>query len=213
MLGIAGWNLFQGRRNPEPVDRRTSTLRGLGFVLALASSCGLATLHFSGGSFPNTAGGLLGTLAGDGLAQRHELPRRHAAAARRLARLGVALHRHLLARRDGPDRSRRAARDFVAAGPAVGRARREGRTRGEAGATGSRARRTEEGRGPQAAADRGAGAEGREERARREGKAGPDVREAGRHVAAGAVAARRRAGRGTAAIRPRRSRRCRASWN
>ena len=68
MLGIAGWNLFRGRRNPEPVDRRTSTLLGLGFVLALASSCGLATLHFSGGSFPNTAGGLLGTLAGDGLA-------------------------------------------------------------------------------------------------------------------------------------------------
>jgi S-DNA-T family DNA segregation ATPase FtsK/SpoIIIE len=68
MLGFAGWTLFQERRSPEPLDRRTAILRGAGFVLALASSCGLATLHFADGSFPNTAGGLFGTLAGDGLA-------------------------------------------------------------------------------------------------------------------------------------------------
>jgi len=68
MLGFAGWSLFQERRSAEPIDRRTTTLRGLGFVLALASSCGLATLHFSGASFPNTAGGLLGALVGEGLA-------------------------------------------------------------------------------------------------------------------------------------------------
>ncbi|MGB5103999.1 MAG: DNA translocase FtsK 4TM domain-containing protein [Steroidobacteraceae bacterium] len=68
MLGFAGWSLFQDRRSAEPIDRRTTALRGLGFVLALASSCGLATLHFSGASFPNTAGGLLGALVGEGLA-------------------------------------------------------------------------------------------------------------------------------------------------
>jgi len=68
MLGFAGWTLFQERRSEEPMDRRALSLRGIGFVLALASSCGLATLHFAGGSFPNTAGGLLGTLTGDGLA-------------------------------------------------------------------------------------------------------------------------------------------------
>jgi S-DNA-T family DNA segregation ATPase FtsK/SpoIIIE len=68
MLGLAGWTLFQERRSEEPIDRRTATLRGIGFLLALVTSCGLATLHFSNGSFPNTAGGLLGTLVGNGLA-------------------------------------------------------------------------------------------------------------------------------------------------
>jgi len=68
VLGFAGWVLFQERRSAEPIDRRSIGLRGLGFVLALASSCGLATLHFSGASFPNSAGGLLGALLGDGLA-------------------------------------------------------------------------------------------------------------------------------------------------
>jgi DNA segregation ATPase FtsK/SpoIIIE, S-DNA-T family len=68
MLAFAGWTLFQDRRSKEPFDRRTSTLRGLGFVLAMASSCGLATLHFDGGSLPNSAGGLVGSLVGDRLA-------------------------------------------------------------------------------------------------------------------------------------------------
>ena len=47
---------------------RSASFRGLGFFLALASSCGLATLHFSGDSFPNTAGGVVGSLLGEGLA-------------------------------------------------------------------------------------------------------------------------------------------------
>ena len=69
MLAFAGWTLFQERRSAEPIDRRASTLRGVGFVLALASSCGLATLHFDGGSLPYSAGGQVGTLVGDGLAR------------------------------------------------------------------------------------------------------------------------------------------------
>ncbi len=69
MLGFAGWALFQERRSQEPIDRRTATIRVVGFILALASSCGLATLHFAGASLPNTAGGLLGSLVGDGLAK------------------------------------------------------------------------------------------------------------------------------------------------
>jgi S-DNA-T family DNA segregation ATPase FtsK/SpoIIIE len=68
MLGFAGWALYQERGRKEPIDRRTLGLRGAGFALALATSCGLATLHFSGGSLPNTAGGVLGALVGDGLA-------------------------------------------------------------------------------------------------------------------------------------------------
>ena len=67
MLGFAGFSLYRERRSKEPIDRRATTLRGIGFVLALASSCGLATLHFPDGSLPNTAGGLLGSLVGLGL--------------------------------------------------------------------------------------------------------------------------------------------------
>jgi S-DNA-T family DNA segregation ATPase FtsK/SpoIIIE len=69
MLGFAGYRLFQDRGNREPLDRRSASFRSLGFFLALASSCALATLHFSGAGFPNTAGGVVGALLGDGLAQ------------------------------------------------------------------------------------------------------------------------------------------------
>ncbi len=68
MLAFAGWALFQERRSSEPFDRRTTALRSGGFVLALASSCGLAALHFDAGSLPYTAGGQVGSLVGDGLA-------------------------------------------------------------------------------------------------------------------------------------------------
>jgi len=67
MLGFAGFSLYRERRSKEPIDRRATALRVGGFVLALASSCGLATLHFQDGSLPNTAGGLLGSLVGLGL--------------------------------------------------------------------------------------------------------------------------------------------------
>ena len=73
MLGYAGWTLFQDRRNQDPIDRRTSALRATGFVLALASSCGLATLHFDPGSLPYSAGGQVGALVGDGLANSMSL--------------------------------------------------------------------------------------------------------------------------------------------
>ena len=68
MLGFTGWALYQERGSRQPIDRRSTGLRGAGFALALATSCGLATLHFAGGSLPNTAGGVLGALVGDGLA-------------------------------------------------------------------------------------------------------------------------------------------------
>ncbi len=68
MLGLAGWSLYQERASREPLDRRSMGLRLAGFALALATSCGLATLHFADGTLPNTAGGVLGALVGDGLA-------------------------------------------------------------------------------------------------------------------------------------------------
>jgi DNA segregation ATPase FtsK/SpoIIIE, S-DNA-T family len=68
MLAGAGWTLYRERGDRQPASRRSLGLRGLGFVLALATSCGLATLHYGGGSLPSSAGGVLGTLVGDGLA-------------------------------------------------------------------------------------------------------------------------------------------------
>jgi S-DNA-T family DNA segregation ATPase FtsK/SpoIIIE len=69
MLGFAGYRLYQQRGLREPLDRRAAWIRSLGFFLALASSCGLATLHFAGNSYPNTAGGVVGWLLGEGLAR------------------------------------------------------------------------------------------------------------------------------------------------
>ncbi len=68
MLGFAGWRLYHERGLVEPMDRRAASFRGVGFFLALASSCGLATLHFSGAGYPNSAGGVVGELLGEGLA-------------------------------------------------------------------------------------------------------------------------------------------------
>jgi S-DNA-T family DNA segregation ATPase FtsK/SpoIIIE len=42
--------------------------RATGFVVTLATSCGLATLHFAAAGLPETAGGVLGQLVGNGLA-------------------------------------------------------------------------------------------------------------------------------------------------
>jgi S-DNA-T family DNA segregation ATPase FtsK/SpoIIIE len=68
MLGFAGWLLYRERASRDPIDRRALSLRGAGFVLALATSCGLATLHFAGGALPNSAGGVVGALVGEGTA-------------------------------------------------------------------------------------------------------------------------------------------------
>jgi S-DNA-T family DNA segregation ATPase FtsK/SpoIIIE len=68
MLAGAGWSLYRERGDRQPASRRSLGLRGLGFALALATSCGLATLHYGGGSMPSSAGGVLGSLVGEGLA-------------------------------------------------------------------------------------------------------------------------------------------------
>jgi S-DNA-T family DNA segregation ATPase FtsK/SpoIIIE len=51
----------------------TIALRVSGLVAALATSCGLATLHFAAGILPQGAGGILGHLVGDGLASTASL--------------------------------------------------------------------------------------------------------------------------------------------
>ena len=62
---LGGVLLF--RSDPAADNRQLSFQRGAGFALAIATSSGLATLHFSAPELPETAGGLLGQGIGLGL--------------------------------------------------------------------------------------------------------------------------------------------------
>ena len=66
---LAGVLLFRARRRHVAVTRPMAMLRAGGFVLLLATSCGLATLHFVAPDMRETAGGIAGQLVGEGLAQ------------------------------------------------------------------------------------------------------------------------------------------------
>jgi DNA segregation ATPase FtsK/SpoIIIE, S-DNA-T family len=65
MLGAACWALF--RRGQTESSRMNTAVRIGGFVLVLTASCGLTTLHWLPGSMPQTAGGVVGSLVGEGL--------------------------------------------------------------------------------------------------------------------------------------------------
>jgi len=66
---LAGVLVFRDGRQ-EAVDSRAAVFwRSSGFVLMLATSCGLATLHFSVPEMRETAGGILGQFVGGDLAQ------------------------------------------------------------------------------------------------------------------------------------------------
>jgi len=68
MLVFAGWLVYRARHVD---DTRTATDFGIrlgGFLLTLATSSGLATLHFEPQGLPNTAGGIIGDLVGTNLA-------------------------------------------------------------------------------------------------------------------------------------------------
>jgi S-DNA-T family DNA segregation ATPase FtsK/SpoIIIE len=62
---LAGIFLFRSDELPE---RGPMIWRGSGFALAVATSSGLATLHFGAGALRETAGGILGQIVGRGLA-------------------------------------------------------------------------------------------------------------------------------------------------
>jgi len=68
MLAYAGWLIYRGLRADGPVDPRAVALRSGGFLLTLATGCGLAALHHAGGGLPVGAGGILGDLVGQGMA-------------------------------------------------------------------------------------------------------------------------------------------------
>ncbi|MEN7341952.1 MAG: DNA translocase FtsK 4TM domain-containing protein [Pseudomonadota bacterium] len=67
MVAFAGWLIYRERTNPEWEAGRLMALRFTGFVLTLAASCGLATLHFSAIGLRETAGGIVGQMVGNGL--------------------------------------------------------------------------------------------------------------------------------------------------
>jgi len=69
MLAYAGWLVHKEHSLPDVRSRANSLLRAAGFVLTLLTSCALATLHWDGTSLPDTAGGVLGALIGQGAAK------------------------------------------------------------------------------------------------------------------------------------------------
>jgi S-DNA-T family DNA segregation ATPase FtsK/SpoIIIE len=67
VLGAACWGL-QRRINAESHSRVNTLVRVLGFVLVLVASCALTTLHWHPGVLRQSAGGIVGSVAGRGLA-------------------------------------------------------------------------------------------------------------------------------------------------
>ncbi len=68
MLAYAGWLVHKDQTLPDMRSRMNTLLRAVGFALTLVTSCGLAALHWSSAGLPNSAGGVLGELAGQGSA-------------------------------------------------------------------------------------------------------------------------------------------------
>ena len=69
MMLIASVMIFRNRLAAlEPASRVNAAVRTGGFVLLLASSCGLASLHWDSASLRETAGGVLGQVVGRGMA-------------------------------------------------------------------------------------------------------------------------------------------------
>jgi S-DNA-T family DNA segregation ATPase FtsK/SpoIIIE len=71
MVGFSGWLVYRGRSTPSGgIDMHVLAVRWAGFLLTVASGCGLATLHFhiEPGSLPLDAGGVFGNLVGNSLA-------------------------------------------------------------------------------------------------------------------------------------------------
>jgi S-DNA-T family DNA segregation ATPase FtsK/SpoIIIE len=67
-IAFSAWLGFKRPPDQPAQGRSTIALRTIGLVAALATSCGLATLHFVAGALPAGAGGILGNLVGESLA-------------------------------------------------------------------------------------------------------------------------------------------------
>ncbi len=66
-MAYSAWLGFRRPADQDAPGRVTFAVRTIGLVLALATSCGLASLHFEPGVLQSTAGGVLGSLVGSGL--------------------------------------------------------------------------------------------------------------------------------------------------
>ncbi|MEE4185124.1 MAG: DNA translocase FtsK 4TM domain-containing protein [Gammaproteobacteria bacterium] len=67
LIMLTGWLFFAARFTGAPIERALLASRFGGFLLALLTSCGLATLHFSNPELRETAGGVVGQLVGQSL--------------------------------------------------------------------------------------------------------------------------------------------------
>jgi DNA segregation ATPase FtsK/SpoIIIE, S-DNA-T family len=67
VLGAACWGL-QRRLKGEGTSRANTVVRIVGFLLVLVASCALTTLHWQPGVLRQTAGGVVGSVVGGGLA-------------------------------------------------------------------------------------------------------------------------------------------------
>jgi len=65
MVLYFGWTIFRARNTAAKFTRADYTLKFVGFVATLVSSCALATLHFSSVGFPQSAGGIVGKIFGE----------------------------------------------------------------------------------------------------------------------------------------------------
>ena len=68
MIFYYGWLVYLNTRNTEQTANADFFLKICGFILLLISSSAMATLHFSGEGFNESAGGILGQLVGNNLA-------------------------------------------------------------------------------------------------------------------------------------------------
>ena len=68
MVFFLGWMLYREQKTQIKLTRLDFGLRFAGFVATLATSCALATLHFSPVGFNETAGGIIGQSLGNWLA-------------------------------------------------------------------------------------------------------------------------------------------------
>jgi len=66
-IAFSAWVGLKRAPGEQGQSRSTVALRTIGIVLVLATSCGLATLHYPGSPLPAGAGGILGNLVGEGL--------------------------------------------------------------------------------------------------------------------------------------------------
>jgi DNA segregation ATPase FtsK/SpoIIIE, S-DNA-T family len=68
VLAGACWGLQRRLRTESGGSRANTLVRSLGFMLVLVASCALATLHWQPGALRQSAGGVVGSVVGGGLA-------------------------------------------------------------------------------------------------------------------------------------------------